>query len=116
MVRLPYRAAALVAAAIALTTAGPAVAQEEDPVLVAQIAQASPTPEPQPPLIDNPDLGGDEEPDEGGNGGSEEEQEASPGTTLPETGAEGAIVALTGLGLLAAGLGLRLAVPDGRRV
>ena len=108
MVRLPYRAVALVAAAIALHVAAPAAAQEEDPVLVAQIAQAEPTPEPQPPLTDDPDLGEDERPD-GGNG-----EEASPGSDLPATGAESVIVALAGIGLLAAGVGLRLAVPDGR--
>ena len=108
-------AAALLA--VLLLAAPSAVAAE--PVLLAQIDDATPTPEAQPPLTEEPEGldGGEEEPEEAEPVPAEEEPrgggEREP---LPETGVESALVALLGLGLIATGSGLRLTLGRGNAV
>jgi LPXTG-motif cell wall-anchored protein len=94
-------AAALLALAVALLPAAPALAAGE-PTLVAQIEEAAPTPEAQPPLSEDPPdgLGGDDE--------ESEEPAPEKAAPLPETGIEAGLIALLGVGLLASGGGLRL--------
>jgi LPXTG-motif cell wall-anchored protein len=108
MVR-PSLGTAALAAVLACASAAPAAAA--DGMLVAQLAQATPAPAPasQPPLTETaPGL----QPTASGGGGSSRGASAGPGRDLPSTGSEAAIAALAGLGLLAAGAGLRLTVDD----
>jgi hypothetical protein len=104
MVRPSLGTAALVAV-LACLSAAPASAA--DGMLVAQLAQATPTPSAagQPPLTET--APGLDQPST-----TDRSPAASPAGGLPATGAEAAIVALAGLGLLAAGAGLRLTVDD----
>lgn len=109
----PRRHAAALVAVLALSAPGSALAQE--PLLLAQIEDATPAPAPQsqPPLSEEPPeaLGGD-----GGNGATEEEP-ADPAEDapepLPDTGLEAGLVALLGLGLIASGSGLRVTLRRG---
>ena len=120
------RAAALAALAACLGAAAPAQAQAG--VLVAQMAQTQPEGR-YPPLTDAPEgLRGSEpepepepeptpeapepEPGDAGNGGDAGEEEPGAAAELPETGTEPLPIALAGLGLLAAGFGLRRSADD----
>lgn len=109
----PRRHAAALAAVLILLA--PAGAAAQAPVLLAQIEDATPTPDPQPPLSEDPPEQLDGGDDGDGPAGQEEDEEAAPGTTgLPDTGADAAVTALLGLGLLASGGGLRLTLAGGR--
>lgn len=111
----PRRHAAALLAALLLAVPAPALAQE--PVLVAQIEDATPTPAPDgnaPPLSEAPEgLDGEEEaaPEP-----AEEEESATSGDDgnandpLPNTGLDAGLVALLGLGLLASGSGLHVSL------
>ena len=112
----PRRHAAALIAVLALSLPATALAQE--PVLLAQIEDATPTPTAeQPPLSEEPDLeGGEEEPEpaptaepapapERERARDRDRKKAEP---LPETGLEAGLIALLGLGLIASGSGLRL--------
>jgi LPXTG-motif cell wall-anchored protein len=98
----PRRHAAALLAVLLL--AAPASAAAE-PTLLAQIEDATPTPQAQPPLSEDPpeNLGGgdEQEPDEA----DPEPKKAAP---LPKTGIESGLIALLGVGLIASGGGLRL--------
>lgn len=108
-----------VAVATLFSCALPAQAAAERRPLVAEIAQAkaqaTPTP---PPLTEEPDgLDGEATPEPTAEpvptADPEPSPEATPGSPqLPDTGAEPAFLALAGLGLLAAGAGLRRTVDE----
>ena len=110
----PRRHAAALLAALLL--AAPASALAQQPLIVAQIDDATPTPtaEGQPPLSEEPP----EELDGGDEDASDAEDESSPAGSgskaknkpLPDTGIEAGLVALLGLGLLASGSGLRVSL------
>jgi hypothetical protein len=102
--------------------AAPAVAQERGDVLVAQLAQATQEPGDQPPLTTDPptELGSGEgdptpTPTPTPTATATESPSAEPREQLADTGADPALLALAGLGLLGMGVSLRLAVPDGAR-
>jgi hypothetical protein len=114
---LAARRAAPVAALIACALAAPAAhAAGGDDRLVAQIAEAAPTPSPtrEPTLTGRPPVrlaSATVTPAAASTAAGAAASEARP--TLPATGAEAALLALAGAGLLGSGFGLRLALRDG---
>src|SRR5829696_829244 len=103
------RPAVLLAALLCLALAIPAAAAERPPLLVAQIAQATPeaTPESQPPLSDEPptalgegsgdeasDDDGDDDDAASGSGSGSGSGSRSESRPLPDTGSEAAMLAL----------------------
>lgn len=110
----PRRHAAALIAVLTLSLAAPAAAQP--PALLAQIDDATPTPTAQPPLSEDPDLGGDGEeqpepeptPEPARERDRDRDRDSEEAEPLPETGVDAGLIALLGLGLIASGSGLRL--------
>lgn len=109
--------AAVLAALLGSAGAVPAAWAQGDG-LVAQISQAQATPTP-PPLTEDPDsLDGEPQPtpeptaEPTPGPDVEPPPAATPVPELPDTGADPALLALAGLGLLAAGAGMRRTADD----
>lgn len=106
---------AVLAALIACASAPTALAQ--DGVLVAQLAQAQPD-QTLPPLTDAPEGLRDDraQPEPPAEPDPDPDPQARPGSggsgELPATGAEPVVGVLAGIGLVAAGLGLRRTADD----
>jgi hypothetical protein len=109
------RRATFVAVIACLAAPAAAAAQDRPPTLVAQLAQAAPTPGPgeEPELTDKPptELSG-KSGDSSGNEGSTPRRRGPAASSLADTGSDAGIVALAGLSLLGWGVALRLRLRD----